>query len=107
MEQRDDKLNDDKLEQIRSGVEALQHDQARRNVEEELIVRETDPDQVFTKREQEAIKSLVHDALVDFFSAYGLKGKNAIITLGIIFSSIAGIVTGVKVVVSLFGNFKS
>lgn len=98
-----DKLKDDKLEEVRAGIEAMQQDQARRNVEEEINRMSLRPDEVFTAREQAAIKSLVHDALVEFFRAYGLRGKNTIITTGIVLSALVGIIIALKTIAGWIG----
>ena len=89
-------LSNDKLEEVRAGVEALQQDIARKNIEEELQERE--PGEVFTKREKAEIKNLVHEALIEFFQSFGLKSKNGIITTSLILSSIVGTGFAIKTI---------
>lgn len=91
-----DKLSDDKIEEIRSGVEALQQDISRRNTEEEL--QKPEPGEVFTKREREEIKTLVQEAMLEFFQNFGIRGKNTVVTTAVILSSLVGIVVAIKTI---------
>lgn len=83
---------------ILAGVEALQNDQTRRNIEDEDLSKS-----VFTLREQHAIKELVHEALVEFFKTYGLAGKSFIVGAAIIIGSLTVILGGAKVILGWIG----
>lgn len=94
-------LSDDKVEEIRAGVEALQQDQTRRNIERAIEGRTHGS--IFTDAERAEIKTIVHEALVEFFKGYGMKGKNTIVTAGIIIGALVVILGGFKTILGWVG----
>jgi hypothetical protein len=57
----------------------------------------------FTDEEKQEIKGIVHEALTDFFTGYGMTAKNVIITAAIIIASLTAIFGGIKTLLGWIG----
>lgn len=58
---------------------------------------------LFTDEQRDEIKTIVHEALVEFFSTKGVLTKNIIVTIAVIVGSFAVIFGGIKWLLGLLG----
>jgi hypothetical protein len=86
------------IDEIAGGIKAIQEDQTRRNIERDIRGAG-----VFTEEERAEVKTLVNEALVEFFRGYGLRGRNTIVTAGLIIGSLVVILGGIKTVLGWIG----
>jgi hypothetical protein len=57
----------------------------------------------FTDKQREEIKSVVHEALTEFFKGYSIAGKNIVVTTAVIIGSLLVIFGGIKSVLAFIG----
>lgn len=58
---------------------------------------------IFDDVQRAEIKNIVHEALVEFFKSYGLKGKNVLLTAAVLIGAIVVIMGGLKSVLGWIG----
>lgn len=58
---------------------------------------------IFTHRQTEAIKEIMHQALTEYFTSKGRLGKQIIIGSAVLIGSITVILGGFKIILAWFG----